>query len=265
MSWLDGMNRKERRGSRPRCVLLTRGARADVARRLTALIAMPDVAVSPDMATMPRGKPVRANGRWDRAPVEEAKLERASALIPSAEIRRALKDWWLAVQRPSTQTPNWDIAAACTIRGRRGLMLAEAKAHTDELSDAGKSFGAKSNVPNHERIARAIGEANAAFSKATGTAWNLSRDRNYQLSNRFAWCWKLASLGVPVVLVYLGFLNADEMDKPFQSLGEWESALKSHAGDTVDNAIWERGTVFRGTPFIPVIRACEQPLDARRI
>ena len=123
------------------------GARADVARRLTALIALPDVAVSPEVATMPRGKPVYASGRWERAPVEEAKLERASALIPSAEIRRALKDWWLAVQRPSTQTPNWDIAAACTIRGRRGLMLAEAKAHADELSDAGKSFGAKFERP----------------------------------------------------------------------------------------------------------------------
>ena len=263
MSWLDGMKTRERRGSRPRCVLLTHGARADVARRLTALIALPDVEVSPDVATMPRGKPVYRMGRWVSDPVKEARLERASDLIPSAEIRRALKDWWLAVQRPSTQTPNWDVAAACTIRGRRGLVLAEAKAHAGELSEAGKSFGAGSNVPNHERIGRAIGEANAAFSQATGTAWNLSRDRNYQLSNRFAWCWKLASLGVPVVLVYLGFLNADEMDKPFQSLGEWESILKSHAGDTVDNAIWERGTVFRGTPFIPVIRACEQPLDAR--
>lgn len=260
MSWLDGMNMNERKGSRPRCVLLTHGARADVARRLTALIALPDVSVSPDVATMPRGKPVRVNGRWDYAPIKEAMVEREPALIPSGEIRRALTDWWFAVPSAKSKSPNWDIAAACTVRGRRGLVLAEAKAHAGELSD-GKS---KSSAPNHERIARAIGEANAAFSKATGTAWNLSRDRNYQLSNRFAWCWKLASLGVPVVLVYLGFLNADEMGKPFHSLGEWESALKSHAGDTVDNAIWGRGTVFRGTPFIPVIRACEQPMDARR-
>ena len=264
MSWLDGLNRKERKGSRPRCVLLTDGARADVARRLTELIALPAVEVSPDVATMPRGKPVYRMGRWVSDPVKEAQLESAPALIPSGEIRSELKDWWLAVHRSTAQTPNWDIAAACTIHGREGLMLAEAKAHADELSDEGKWFGAGSSALNHERIGRAIGEANAAFSKATGTAWNLSRDRNYQLSNRFAWCWKLASLGVPVVLVYLGFLNADEMGKPFQSLSEWESALKSHAGDTVDNAIWERGTVFRGTPFIPVIRACEKPMDARR-
>ena len=28
------------------------------------------------------------------------------------------------------------------------------------------------------------------------------------MSNRFAWAWKLADLGVPVVLVYLGFFRA---------------------------------------------------------
>lgn len=31
------------------------------------------------------------------------------------------------------------------------------------------------------------------------------------MSNRFAWAWKLATMEVPVVLVYLGFLNATEM------------------------------------------------------
>ena len=39
------------------------------------------------------------------------------------------------------------------------------------------------------------------------------------MSNRFAWAWKLASSSVPVVLIYLGFLRADEMrdkGKPFR-------------------------------------------------
>ena len=34
---------------------------------------------------------------------------------------------------------------------------------------------------------------------------------HYSLCNRVAWAWKLAQLGVPVVWVYLGFLNATEM------------------------------------------------------
>jgi hypothetical protein len=42
--------------------------------------------------------------------------------------------------------------------------------------------------------------------------FHISRDNRYQMSNRFAWSWKLASVGVPVVLVYLGFVGA--ADRP---------------------------------------------------
>ena len=42
--------------------------------------------------------------------------------------------------------------------------------------------------------------ARNGLSAATGLQWGLSRDDHYQLSNRFAWCWKLATLGIPVVL-----------------------------------------------------------------
>jgi crotonobetainyl-CoA:carnitine CoA-transferase CaiB-like acyl-CoA transferase len=31
--------------------------------------------------------------------------------------------------------------------------------------------------------------------------WSLSVDSHYQICNRFAWAWKIASLGVPVVLI----------------------------------------------------------------
>jgi hypothetical protein len=49
--------------------------------------------------------------------------------------------------------------------------------------------------------------------------WTLSRDSHYQLTNRFAWAWKLASMGVPVVLGYLGFQGAAEMkDRENRSL-----------------------------------------------
>lgn len=41
--------------------------------------------------------------------------------------------------------------------------------------------------------------------------WAISRDSRYQKSNRFAWACKLAGLGLPVVLMYLGFVRADEM------------------------------------------------------
>jgi hypothetical protein len=49
------------------------------------------------------------------------------------------------------------------------------------------------------------------MTKQTGLTWALSRDWCYQMSIRFAWAWKLAGLGKPVILIYLGFLAYDEM------------------------------------------------------
>ena len=82
----------------------------------------------------------------------------------------------------------------------------------------------------------------ARLELATGGSWGLLRDHHYQLANRFAWSWKLALVGVPVVLVYHGFLNAQEMapkDVPLRSEGDWTRALKDHTRGIVD----ERGRI----------------------
>jgi len=93
----------------------------------------------------------------------------------------------------------------------------------------------------------------------TGNNWNLCRDRHYQLSNRFAWSWKLATLGVSVVLMYLGFLNARDMvgEKLFLSPEEWESTIKTHSESVVDNTCWNLWLNISGTPLLPLIRASE--------
>ena len=48
------------------------------------------------------------------------------------ERRKNLINWWLAVPK-GANLPNWDIASTCTIEGKRGLLLIEAKAHSQEL------------------------------------------------------------------------------------------------------------------------------------
>src|SRR3974390_960405 len=59
----------------------------------------------------------------------------------------------------------------------------------------------------------------------------LSRDVSYQFSNRVAFAWKLASLGIPTILIYLGFIGdepiAGESDY-FQTPGDWQSAFARH-------------------------------------
>lgn len=103
------------------------------------------------------------------------------------------------------------LASTCTIGGRLGLLLVEAKAHQQELhaAMAGKYKGLKTNERNHEQIGAAIAQANDGLNRIM-QGWNLSRDAHYQVANRIAWGWKVALFGVPVIVVYLGFVHADE-------------------------------------------------------
>ena len=118
------------------------------------------------------------------------------------------------------------------------------------------------SLENHKRIGEAITEANNGLKQVADGSWNLSIDSHYQLSNRFAWAWKLATLGIPVVLVYLGFLKAKDMPKPcFSDKAGWERALKEHCDGIVDNSYWGKVLDIAGTPLIPLIQAIEQPID----
>ena len=120
-SFLEKLQPDERTGSKPRCHWLTHGAPGQVANRLNAL-AEPWGSVSADDHWMPEG--------FRR--IQEAQLDKAARLLPKQD-RGKLRDWWLAVSRPHARTPNWDIASTCTVDRRKGLLLVEAKAHTQEL------------------------------------------------------------------------------------------------------------------------------------
>ncbi len=256
---LEKLKRNQRRGSKPRCHLLTNGSREAVAEGLTALVA-PFASVESIDHWMPQG--------FDQT--AEATLPEVESLL-GPDVRLALQRWWLSTASGTTRTPNWDLAASCTIEGRKGIVLIEAKAHDQELIK--EETGRKSIEPpvsadarrNLLRIDWAIRDANAALAGATGLAWALSRDWNYQMSNRFAWGWKLADLGVPVVLVYLGLLRADEMKDqgaPFTDANHWETIVKHHSQVLFPSNVWGQRLDIRGQPFIPLIRSLEVPLDS---
>ena len=256
-TWCDQLDKVK--GSRPRSVLLTNGDCESVASGLTDLVADPMIEVSSRDFWMPRGKPLREGNLWDTSPADEPRLDRDGGFVPP-RVRDQLGDWWLAVKR-GANTPNWDLASTCQVEGKRGLLLVEAKAHTGELSDGGT--GAR-NVRNLRSIGAAISEANDALARITGGDWDLSKDHHYQVANRFAWSWKLVSLGVPVVLVYLGFLHADEMregeNRPFSNQEDWANVLMAHTYGVVDEACWGARLEVNGVPLRPMVRTVEQPL-----
>ena len=150
-----------------------------------------------------------STGRWmpNATDGTEALLDEdpGRRLLPEPGCGDTLGDWWLK-NRDGANVPNWDIAAACTVKNAPGLVLVEAKAHEGELDWGPKKVSPKTNQENHERIGTCIADAGRDLRRALGTRdVRISRDEHYQLSNRITFAWKLASMGVPVVLVYLGF------------------------------------------------------------
>lgn len=250
----------ERRGSKPRCHAITHGARDDVAAALTALM--------DGIGTVSVANQWMPCGFVDR---EEAQLHAAPALLDPT-IGRQLRDWWLAVPSGQARTPTIDIASTCTIDRLPGLLLVEAKAHVQELSkeEAGKRLnaaGSANSRRNHLRIGECIQEASIGFSAETSLPWNLSHDRNYQMSNRFAWAWKLTELGFPVVLVYLGFLDAQEMrseSNAFATHDDWRDLVIAHSRTLFPSTTWDRSWTIHGRTFAPLIRStrCNLPGEA---
>ena len=274
---LAKLRRNEQRGSKPRCHYLTHGSRQDVAARLTSLAA-PFASISPNDYWMPDG--------FDD--VREAQLHKAKLVEKAA--RDTLRSWWLAPESSRAKTPNFDIASTCTIEGAgKGLLLIEAKAHDEELnreaggrvirnlvadpkwatSDEKRRQRSEDNrAASHGLIKQAIEEARAGLEQVTASPCGISRDDCYQMSNRFAWAWKLTQLGTPVVLVYLGFLNAADMKKdgkPFTDRGEWEQLVRSHSARLFSPEVWDRRWGEGRATFIPLIKSTTIDLASGRI
>lgn len=258
---MQKLKQREREGSKPRCHWLTHGSRRAVADRLTEL-AKPWGTVSEKNYWMPGGF----------CQLKEARLnDKEQNLVRPAADRNKLRKWWLAV---GSNTPKWDIAATCTVGEEKGLLLVEAKAHEDELDADGKKFQISKASPNscknHQRIGEAIKEANAELTAQTGLRWALSRNEHYQMSNRFAWAWKLTELGYHVILVYLGFLNAQEMSDigmPFADENCWEECVKKHSQPQhsqplFPTEVWNRKWTLHGRVFVPCIRSRTMKHDA---
>ncbi|WP_395714648.1 hypothetical protein [Reyranella sp.] len=257
---IDCLRPNERRGSKPRCHLLTHGSREQVAAALTELAA-PFARVAASDRWMPDGF----------VDLEEAQLHRAPRLV-SRDLGEKLRSWWLAPASVRARTPNFDIASTCTFvdDDKPGLLLVEAKAHDEELGkeSGGRLVGpgsSEDSKASHDRIGACVDEARQGLEQLTALPWSISRDFRYQMSNRFAWAWKLASSGVPVVLIYLGFLRADEMrdkGKPFADADEWECLVRGHSAHLVPPQAWGRKWGTAPTMIVPLIRSQERSLEA---
>lgn len=245
---------KEFKGSRLRCLQLTSLLDEEVARFLTGLIT-PHGKIDTNDIWRPRGMPLPGEVDW----------QTTTEFLSEGQRREAV-DWWLSTRHGNSRTPNWDLVSTCAIPGgRKGLLLLEAKAHPAELPNRDEC---KAGVENRPQIERAVAEAQQQLNHATG-GWALNAHLHYQLSNRFAWAWKIASMGIPVILVYLGFLNAREMITDtrtvFRSRDEWEKRLREYSKGVVPPSVWNDTMLVNRTPLTALIRAAEISVECRLV
>lgn len=217
----------------------------------------------------------RPQGR--HAHVESVLVGSKDKFLTSAQVEQ-LKQWWV-VHRKGSKFPAWDLVATATAPdGHPALILVEAKAHAAELHAGGKEKTARNtNVQqqrtneNHARISAAIEEASSALA-AQIPGVSLSAAKNYQFANRVAFSWKLASMGIPVVLVYLGFTGDQQIATHGQLLSDadWKRAFLAHTTSNFPETHLERPIVVQGgAPFWIVVRAlpvkrASPPLAERR-
>ena len=88
---------------------------------------------------------------------------------------------------------------------------------------------------------------------------SISRDRCYQLSNRVAHAWWLANEGIPVVLLYLGFLNVQNMNNGknilFQSPMDWDNCFLTHAKKVGVDALVNQNVVVGKSHFQLLVKS----------
>ena len=243
------------RGSSHHLLQWTRKERGVFVKSLTELINLSDVIVNEDDWWRPDG---------DKYPVEAETKDLPDDVL-SKENKACISNWWLKNKR-GANTPNWDFIGSASIKGKKGFVIIEAKAHKKEASFDGrilKDDAPLSRKENHEHIKKAIEEANN-FLKTKHGGINISRDSHYQLANRIAYSWKFASLGIPVVLVYLGFLNdtgMQDVGEPFCDKNDWANFMNGYVKNVFPVELLEKEINCGLDSFRFLIRSKDIPIN----
>jgi hypothetical protein len=77
--------------------------------------------------------------------------------------------------------------------------------------------------------------------------------------------WKITSMSVPVVLVYLGFVGATEVSdlgKPFVDGADWTRVVLGHSRGIVPEGGWGGDIKVGGVAIRPLIRIWKQEIPA---
>ncbi|MFA7543469.1 MAG: hypothetical protein WCY84_03760 [Candidatus Cloacimonadaceae bacterium] len=201
------------KGSQLRCLLLTQLDEKEFKKQMEAIIGKETlerfkIEIPDDCKYFPKGFATPEEIQLDKKRIE---IEGSNAYCDM------IKKWWL---KSGGTTPVWDLVCTAKIGGKEGFILVEAKAHLKESAPKNDKCKSKKESRNRNQIKEALKSINDEYE------YDLSLTELYQMSNRIAWSVKLASMGIPIVLIYLGFLNAEEMYKKNDPIFKKQEELK---------------------------------------
>jgi hypothetical protein len=248
---------KQEKGSKYRCFLLSISKNKEIVKFLNEFISSPDEVTDKD-CWQPN-----ANGNPG-----ETTLTNLSEFL-SDENNIDLRNWWLDPGIARGKLPTWDFVSSYTSNeNQKGLILIEAKAHNREFNTTSDKCGSQSKQ-HSSSISEAVREANYGLNnlkqfqnESNEDEFKLKIEKAYQLSNRFAFAWKLANEGIPVVLVYLGFLNAEEMGNNFfQKHDDWHNYVINKTKSIIPQQAWNQTFEVNGTPLTFLIKSAKVEIN----
>ncbi len=152
---------------------------------------------------------------------------------PRWKVHECIRSWWLPSSplNKNARTPVWDLISTCTMLGRQGLLLVEAKTHEGELDWRGRRLDAKASEQckiNLDHIRTAVANISHRLTKVSGAKVALDVESHYQLANRVAWAAFLANKGIPVALLYLGFTGDSTVPHFLRDDAHWQRLMGAY-------------------------------------
>jgi len=169
------------------------------------------------------------------------------------------RKWWIS---HDGNRPNWDLICQITDGTRVGLLLVEAKAHESEMAEQNKKSRPDTanpkSVSNDRQIRQVLDRTNSAMGRLGFGAFGLSADHHYQLSNRIAYAYKLATLGLPVVLMYLGFIGDCSFPKDWiRSADHWQRLVGGYIQGVVPQGFPDRHVPVGPGSLVLIVRSLD--------
>ena len=179
---------------------------------------------------------------------------------PRWKVHDCLRSWWCPSSQlnKGSRTPLWDLISTCTVLGRKGLLLVEAKTHEGEL--VWKSHQARIN---HDHVRTAVANISHLLTTVSGAKVSLDVDNDYQLAVRVAWATFLASKGIPVALLYLGFTGDSTTPDFLRDDAHWQRSMGAYMLGKLPLTLPEKWLRFPGGGLFSFVIRSRPVLEIR--